>query len=123
MLTAANPDGDKTPPTLHQGAGTSSELALDVFDDGRDPLSDADTHGGKAVTSLPPRQLVDQRRNDPNAAGPEGMAERDPSSVSKRPPSGSGTPTSSFLKWQACCAATALRWLSSAHRSCSSRAI
>ncbi len=52
-------------------------LALDPLDDRGDPLADADAHRGEAVAAAGPAQLVGEHRDEPAAAHPERMAERD----------------------------------------------
>jgi hypothetical protein len=56
-------------------------LRLDPLDDGGDPLPDADAHRGEPEPTTGPAELVHEHRDEPAAAHPERMAERDRATV------------------------------------------
>src|SRR6476469_1713719 len=55
--------------------------AVDAFDHRGDPLADADAHRREAVAAAGALQLMAQHRDQPGAAHPERVAERDRAAV------------------------------------------
>ena len=56
-------------------------LADEALDDDRDPLADADAHGGESVPCLAASELVHQGRDDAHAARAQRMAQGDRAAV------------------------------------------